>query len=251
MGNINLRPRWRRHGGADRDIRERVGRSGPTQQERQGEAQSREIPQGAGRAPRIPEAVAAMDAEWKRREQAAREEFEYYAAFHDPAKIRDACTRIKKKIKSYTTTDLKKRGGAGDLTLERVWELLLKQNFRCYNCGHRVLLFGYGKNCCYQFSVDRIDNSRPHDCDNVLISCYYCNCVHVQRYELKFKICTSCTDATHRQPHFDIPNRLDTLRAMGYPVDDRGWLPREPDGEEADRNGKKDTSGDSDSDTRS
>lgn len=38
--------------------------------------------------------------------------------------------------------------------------------------------------CEYQMSIDRIDETKPHDHDNILISCMYCNCreVYVKKY---------------------------------------------------------------------
>ena len=54
--------------------------------------------------------------------------------------------------------------------------LMLKQNLKCYVCDDLVLTTNWRSHCCYQFSVDRIDDNKPHDRNNILLSCYYCNC---------------------------------------------------------------------------
>ena len=51
-----------------------------------------------------------------------------------------------------------------------------EQNNKCYICNDIVLTHSYVPYCCYKFSIDRLDNLKPHDLDNVKISCYYCNC---------------------------------------------------------------------------
>lgn len=84
---------------------------------------------------------------------------------------------ILNKIRSYQKSDKNKFGYSGNIRLEDVTELLNKQKFRCYVCDDIVLTFGYKPRCFYQFSVDRIDNSLPHNRNNILISCYYCNCI--------------------------------------------------------------------------
>ena len=105
------------------------------------------------------------------------------------------------KISGYRKTDIEKFGVAGNITKEDVCTLLNKQKFRCYVCDDVVLTFGWKPNCFYQFSVDRINNSAPHDRDNVLISCYYCNCIEYlsnnfldcHSYTNQYKICkNSC-----------------------------------------------------------
>lgn len=84
---------------------------------------------------------------------------------------------INSKIREYNRTDVEKFGVIGNVRKEDVIALLNKQKFRCYVCDDVVLTFGWKPYCLYQFSVDRIDNSLPHNRDNILISCYYCNCI--------------------------------------------------------------------------
>jgi hypothetical protein len=92
-------------------------------------------------------------------------------------------------------TDKEKFGFYGNVKKEDVMLLLNKQKFRCYVCDDIVLTFGWKPFCLYQFSLDRIDNSLPHNRDNILISCYYCNCINylTERLDceekIKYKMC--------------------------------------------------------------
>ena len=83
---------------------------------------------------------------------------------------------IKNKISGYKKQDKDKFGFEGNILFEDVKELLLKQKFKCYVCDDMVITTGWKPNCLYQFTLDRINNSLPHNRDNCLISCYYCNC---------------------------------------------------------------------------
>jgi len=102
---------------------------------------------------------------------------------------------IDTKIRGYNKSDITNFGVIGNIKKEDVISLLNKQKFRCYVCDDIVLTFGYKPYCLYQFSVDRIDNSLPHNRDNILISCYYCNCINYLTNVLdchdnkKYKIC--------------------------------------------------------------
>ena len=102
---------------------------------------------------------------------------------------------IATKLNGYRKTDIQKFGTVGNITKDDVVALLNKQKFRCYVCDDIVLTFGWRPSCLYQFSIDRINNSLPHNRDNVLISCYYCNCLEYLTYALncgenaKNKIC--------------------------------------------------------------
>ena len=84
---------------------------------------------------------------------------------------------IQKKISCYKCSDTKRFGYAGNVTKEDVFCLFNKQKGRCYVCDDIVLTSNFKPYCLYQFSLDRLDNQLPHNKDNVLISCYYCNCI--------------------------------------------------------------------------
>jgi hypothetical protein len=84
---------------------------------------------------------------------------------------------IARKIREYKRTDLVKFGTEGNVESNDVVELLNKQKFKCYVCNDDVKTFMWRPFCLYQFTLDRLDNSLPHNRDNVLICCYYCNCI--------------------------------------------------------------------------
>lgn len=85
---------------------------------------------------------------------------------------------ISYKINSYKMQDkIKLRNINSDyVTVNHVKKLLFKQDYKCYICGDNVLTEEWQPNCLYQFTLDRIDNNLPHDKNNVLICCLYCNC---------------------------------------------------------------------------
>lgn len=103
---------------------------------------------------------------------------------------------IREKITRHRTLDRKKFQIAGDITVDDVLELFRRQNYKCYVCDDAVLTCGWKPGCFYQFSIDRLDNNQPHNRNNVLISCDYCNCRFRRYYTNKFdyeethKICS-------------------------------------------------------------
>jgi ribosomal protein S28E/S33 len=105
--------------------------------------------------------------------------------------VEDSCLRknIQKKILRYAYSDNDKYGRKGDVSIEDILQLLETQNYTCYICDEKVITLTWNPYCCYQFSVDRIDNDRPHDRNNVLISCYYCNCRNHPEFNQENKIC--------------------------------------------------------------
>jgi hypothetical protein len=107
---------------------------------------------------------------------------------------------IKNKIKEYNKQDFEKFGIKGNINFDDIKELLNKQKFKCYVCNDIVLTYGYKPYCLYQFTLDRIDNTLPHNRNNVLICCYYCNCKeHLLAYsENKDNIeCKICNNNCH------------------------------------------------------
>lgn len=96
---------------------------------------------------------------------------------------------IKKKIANNLNNDYASFGIKGDVTSDDIHDLLFEQNFKCYKCYEKILTEGYEPYCCNQFSIDRINNSKPHDYDNVKISCYFCNCKDDSRYGKTIKQC--------------------------------------------------------------
>jgi hypothetical protein len=109
---------------------------------------------------------------------------------------------IKNKLSKYKHTDKNQFGYEGDLTYEDVLELLRRQKFTCYICNDSVMTSKWKPYCCYQFSVDRICNRLPHNKNNVLISCYYCNCRYFSEFNQDYKICDSgCHTVQRILPH--------------------------------------------------
>lgn len=98
-------------------------------------------------------------------------------------------TNIKRKIYNHKIFDNIRFKKDGDIDHKYIEELIKKQNNKCSICKEEVLLKNWKPYCCYQFSIDRIDNNKPHNKDNVRITCYYCNCRHFPKFDQHFKIC--------------------------------------------------------------
>jgi len=96
---------------------------------------------------------------------------------------------IMQKIYSYRQFDKKRFKRHGTVQYEDVLELIKRQEGKCYVCQDPVVISNWKPRCLYQFSLDRIDESKPHDSDNVLLSCYFCNCVHHARADSENKVC--------------------------------------------------------------
>jgi hypothetical protein len=112
------------------------------------------------------------------------------------------------------------------VTVADVKNLLHKQEEKCYVCGDVVsvtlcenltdinvddidvllrhinnLMSGttHTSKCMYQFTLDRIDNKLPHNRDNVLICCQYCNCFGEtdKQQEVEYRVCKMCPNKCH------------------------------------------------------
>lgn len=97
---------------------------------------------------------------------------------------------IKKKINNLLYKDVTHFGIEGNMNIDDVIELLNRQNMKCYICKDEVFIKSEPY-CCYQFSIDRIYNFQPHNKDNILISCYYCNCIQHDNFDQLNKICSN------------------------------------------------------------
>lgn len=86
---------------------------------------------------------------------------------------------LSKKLIDLKRNDIKKFKRKGDIKKDDIYDLLIKQDYNCYICNEKVLLSGE-QYCYYKYSIDRIDNHKPHDKNNCLISCYFCNCIEYQ-----------------------------------------------------------------------
>ncbi len=118
-------------------------------------------------------------------------------------------TNINHKLNNHYQFDQNRFSRKGTVTKEDVMLLLVKQNNKCYVCDDNVLLSFWKPYCCYQLSIDRIDNMKPHDRDNVLISCYYCNCRGHPKFDQKDKVCNA---KCHIQERRDLLLREDVSK---------------------------------------
>lgn len=113
---------------------------------------------------------------------------------------REYKNNIKKCIYNCIQSDKKKLNWIGNGKLDHIGnidykyirELLKDQNYRCYLCNDKLTMVKYVPYCCYKFSIDRLDNKKPHDKENVKISCYFCNCKDHILYDKQIKI--KCQD---------------------------------------------------------
>uniref|UniRef100_A0A6C0E2N7 HNH domain-containing protein n=1 Tax=viral metagenome TaxID=1070528 RepID=A0A6C0E2N7_9ZZZZ len=84
---------------------------------------------------------------------------------------------IKNKITNYKQQDLLKKVFLEDtfVTLDYVIKLLDKTELMCHYCSRKVyIVYGIVREQM-QWTLDRIDNDKGHDIDNVVISCLQCN----------------------------------------------------------------------------
>lgn len=123
-------------------------------------------------------------------------------------------TAIKIKISSYKWQDVNKGRGEGNVTIDDVFQLLKIQNFKCYVCGDDVKTSNWKPNCLYQITLDRIDETKPHNRDNVLICCLYCNCrdmyMALECNENKMK--KICDKRCHYNERINIRSRRDVSK---------------------------------------
>ncbi len=113
---------------------------------------------------------------------------------------------IKKKISSLRFVDSKKFSVKGNMELDDILKLLDKQNKKCYICNENVLIEA-NDYCCYKFSIDRINDDDLHNSNNILISCYYCNCRNHKDFTQQHKICNSGCHTDKK----DIPLKTDDM----------------------------------------
>lgn len=103
------------------------------------------------------------------------------------------------KINSYKSQDeAKGRNITSDyVTINDVKKLLFKQENKCYVCGDNVITEEWTPDCLYHFTLDRIDNKLPHNKNNVLICCYYCNCFGWQNDNTDICLYKLCKNKCH------------------------------------------------------
>ena len=96
---------------------------------------------------------------------------------------------LKKKISSYIAQDKKKKRPYDPnkyITFEKLLSLLVVSKLKCHYCKQQVMLFYNNVRESNQWTLDRIDNSKPHNADNVVIACLQCNLERRRRSDKKF-----------------------------------------------------------------
>ncbi len=88
--------------------------------------------------------------------------------------LKELRKKISKKLSGFRSADMRDFGRKGNLTIDDVVELIKKQRGKCYVCCEDVIISNWVRYCCYQLSMHCINHGKPHDRDNVLISCFYC-----------------------------------------------------------------------------
>ena len=86
-------------------------------------------------------------------------------------------SQLKKKLNSYKSQDEKKNRYECEefMTIEKLLELLVISKLKCYYCKNDVLILYNELYDKKQWTLDRIDNSIGHNCNNCVISCLQCN----------------------------------------------------------------------------
>jgi hypothetical protein len=113
------------------------------------------------------------------------------------------------KISSHKQYDQKRFGVKGDLCFNDILELYEKQKGHCYICDCEMIVNEWTPKCLYQISIDRLDNKKPHNRDNILLSCYHCNCCEHEMFQqdteqYSFKL---CLNKCHTIPNAETPCR--------------------------------------------
>jgi hypothetical protein len=107
-------------------------------------------------------------------------------------------TEFRGKLSVYRSGDLK-RWGEGCLTKENTptWEdiamMMVEKQCKCFYCHVPYIVRYKNVHDPLQWSVDRIDNSKPHSKGNIVISCLRCNLRRRQREHKEFYDCRNIT----------------------------------------------------------
>jgi hypothetical protein len=86
-------------------------------------------------------------------------------------------SQINHKLNSYKHQDIHNNKYNADLfiTFDKVVKLLYESKLCCYYCSNLVKILYDAVRDPTQWTLERIDNSRGHNCDNLVISCLNCN----------------------------------------------------------------------------
>ena len=96
---------------------------------------------------------------------------------------------LKKKLHSYLAQDKKKSrpyDAEKYINMEELLPLLVASKLRCHYCKKNIMMLYNNIREPLQWTLDRIDNSKPHNTDNVVIACLKCNLERRRRSDTKF-----------------------------------------------------------------
>ena len=90
---------------------------------------------------------------------------------------RNIVSQVMSKLGSYKQQDIEKKIYDPEhiVILKDVFELLESCKLSCYYCSQELYLLYSNVREKKQWTLDRIDNSKGHNKDNVLIACLECN----------------------------------------------------------------------------
>lgn len=95
---------------------------------------------------------------------------------------------MERKLAGYITQDERKNRKTSDpLSLSQLCDKFKKEDYRCHYCRELLSVIYRDTRSPTQWSLDRIDNDKPHDTDNVVLACYACNVRRRCRSYRKFK----------------------------------------------------------------
>ena len=96
---------------------------------------------------------------------------------------------LERKIKSYRAQDIKKYKLNEEklIKMDECIDKLVLSKMKCYYCMEDMLLVYENVREPKQWTLDRIDNSKGHITENVVISCLDCNLKRRTMSDRKFK----------------------------------------------------------------
>lgn len=74
------------------------------------------------------------------------------------------------------------------LFTQNVYDVLRESNLNCFYCKKNVYIEYTNENRMYQWTLDRIDNSKNHDINNCVIACLSCNLKRRNINSTKYKM---------------------------------------------------------------
>lgn len=101
---------------------------------------------------------------------------------------KEIISNLDKKIRGYKSQDMKKNIHNAEtiVTREDVLEKLVCSKLKCFYCSQFVKIIYQLSRAPNQWTLDRIDNDKNHNKDNVVICCLDCNLKRRRRDSDKF-----------------------------------------------------------------